>query len=422
MRRQHLLVLLAVYLFPEPSLALIGAEVIASGLTSPVFATAPTGDTRLFILERAGTIRILEDGILLPAAFLDISTQVSTLNVGGLLGLAFPSDYLFSGLFYVYYTRTDDHLVLSRFQISASPNVANDTTEEVLLDVPNPDLRHNGGTIAFSPIDGYLYLAIGDGGGGGLFDPNENSQNMMELRGKILRLDVSGGPDVPASIPPTNPFVMDPEALDEIWAIGLRNPYRWSFDRLTGDLWLADVGEDNSEEVNFHVAGAPGGANYGWDIMEGTLCNTIDPSTAFPCNDPELTLPVHEYDHSNGDCSVIGGNVYRGRGVEHGLYFFGDFCTTKVWSLDPATFDVTERTPELVASLPPGATIDRIASFGEDGDGNLLIVDSFGGEVFRIRASVAVPALTPSALFALCIALAATATLRYRRILGIEPD
>jgi glucose/arabinose dehydrogenase len=364
--------------------AAIVAERIASGLAFPVFVTAPAGDPRLFVLEREGTIRIWDAGSLLPEPFLDLSGIISTQATGGLLGLAFPDDYATSGLFYVYYTRVDHEVVLSRFKASADPNVARASSEKVLLTISNLGLTHNGGTIAFGPLDGFLYLAVGDGGGNPGYDPDENAQNPQELRGKMLRLDVSGNANSELQIPPSNPFVGDPGVRDEIWAFGLRNPYRWSFDSATGEAWIGDVGQADREEVNFEAAGSPGGLNFGWDIMEGTLCNPVDPSTALPCNDPALTLPLHEYTLESGRCSITGGYVYRGNiGEIQGLYFFGDFCTANLWSLDPNTLAVTDRTTELAAALPGGVTIDQIVGFGEGGDGTLYVVD-FGGEIFRI--------------------------------------
>jgi hypothetical protein len=327
------------------------------------------------------------------------------MNTGGLLGLAFPADYASSGIFYVYFTRTDFQLVLARFEVSLTPNVSDVASEDVLLTISNPTLRHNGGTIGFSPTDGYLYMATGDGGG--LYDPDEIAQNPLELRGKVLRLDVSGGSGSALTIPTDNPFVGVPGTRDEIWALGLRNPYRWSFDRVSGDLWIADVGEQAQEEVNRALALDIGGRNYGWDIMEGMDCNPNDPSIAYPCNDPALTLPIHQYDHSGGDCSITGGNVNRRPGSENGLYFYGDFCTGRIWSMDPQNLVATDRTAEIGASLPPGVSIDSIAGFGEDGVGRILIVDN-DGEIFRLQTvPSAVPALAPAGLVGLCLWLIA---------------
>jgi len=365
------------------------AELAATGLAAPLFAAAPSGDPRLFIVERAGRIRILAaDGSLSPTSFLDISSRVSTSGERGLLGLGFPADYAASGLFYVYYTDSPGgRLVLSRFSVSADPGVA-DPAETVLLVIDHPASNHNGGTVAFGP-DGFLYVAPGDGGGGN--DPDENAQNPGSLLGKMLRLDV-GVPPAPDSlpvpgeayrIPADNPFVGDDGVRDEIWALGLRNPYRFSFDRETGDLWIADVGQGQREEIDFEPLDDPGGRNYGWDVMEGTRCNTTDPAPAPPCNDPSLTLPVHEYAHAEGRCSVTGGYVARSAlGALRGLYLFGDYCTGQIWSLDPATFAVQERTAGLGGAAGPDF---QLVGFGEGGAGELYVAHQ-GGDLWRLRA------------------------------------
>jgi hypothetical protein len=362
------------------------SELIAANFASPVFVAAPAGDPRLFVVERAGRIRIVEDGAVLPDPFLDISAQVSTVDAFGMFGLAFDPDYAATGLFYTYYINLAGESVISRFRVGTDPNVAPASSEQVVFSLVQPHSDHNGGTIAFSPHDGFLYFSPGDGGGGP-YDPDETSQDPQQLLGKMLRLDV-GGVGMPAGVPPTNPFVGDPGVRDEIWAFGLRNPFRFSFDRATGDLWIADVGQENREEILYEPAGDPGGRNYGWDIMEGTLCVAAigwDPSAAFACNAPELALPLGQYDHGAGDCSITGGYVYRGSIPEiQGLYFYGDYCSARVWSFDrlaPATVD---RSPELEPPGPP--TLDEIVGFGEDGFGELYIVD-LGGEVFRVRST-----------------------------------
>jgi glucose/arabinose dehydrogenase len=370
---------------PARGLGEARAELVVSGLTYPIFVAAPEGDPRLFVVERAGIILIFENGSLLPDPFLDIQGLVTTLGEGGLLGLAFAPDYAESGLFYVYYTNLADDTVIARYAVSADPDVADPGSGTPILIIDQPDMfaNHKGGTIAFGP-DGFLWLATGDGGGG--YDPNGNGQNPLTLLGKMLRLDV-GADDFPAdplrnyAIPADNPFVSDPGTRDEIWALGLRNPFRWSFDRETGDLWIGDVGQTLREEVDFEPAGDPGGRNYGWDVMEGTLCNTTNPSPSPPCNDPSLTLPVHEYDHSDGRCSITGGNVHRaGITPLTGLYFFADFCSKQVWSLDTDTFAVVDRTVEL---FPLSGSTNRIVGFGEDGFGRLYAASN-AGRVFRI--------------------------------------
>jgi glucose/arabinose dehydrogenase len=362
------------------------AELAASSLTYPLFVAAPDGDPRLFVVERAGRIRIAQGGTTLPTPFLDIQSQVTTAGEGGLLGLAFAPDYEQSGLFYVYYTNLADDSVVSRFSVSGDPNLANPSSQTVLLTIDQPAglTNHKGGTIAFGP-DGFLWFATGDGGGSN--DPNELAQNPQSLLGKMLRLD-AGPVFAPGSIPVAgqayripadNPFVGSPPR-DEIWALGLRNPYRWSFDRETGDVWIADVGQGAREEVDFEPAGDPGGRNYGWDVMEGTLCNPNDPAPSPPCSAPSLTLPVHEYDHSGGRCSITGGYVFRSPvSPLTGLYFFGDYCSRQIWSLDPDTLMVVDRS----AQLSPAAGSVNIVGFGEDGFGTLHVALA-NGNVYRI--------------------------------------
>jgi hypothetical protein len=368
------------------------SELVVTGLTQPVFAASPPGDPRLFVVERAGRIRIVVNDAVLPAAFLDIHTLVGQIGEGGCLGLAFPSDYATSGFFYVYYNDLANDSVVARFSVTADPNVADPASRLELLYIDQPDTtnNHRGGTIAFGP-DGFLWFATGDGGGGG--DPNELAQNGASLLGKMLRLDVGptfapGSIPVPPenvyAIPADNPFLADPGTRDEIWARGLRNPYRWSFDRETGDVWIADVGQASWEEVNVEPAGVPGGRNYGWDIMENTNC-LPDPFPTPLCNDPSLLLPVYAYDHSEDNCSITGGYVHRAASPLDGLYFFGDYCTGRIWTLDPATVPVTvvDRTAELGAAAGVGFVV---VGFGEAGDGTLHVVHR-SGSVHRILSA-----------------------------------
>jgi glucose/arabinose dehydrogenase len=214
-------------------------ERVASGFTEPVFVTSPTGDGRLFVVERAGLIRIFASGSTLPTPFLDITSLVKAVDSFGFFGLAFAPDYATSGLFYVYYTNFANESVIARYHVSANPDVADAGSGETVLAIAQPGTDHNGGTIAFSPDDGYLYFAPGDGGTGP-YDPLDNAQDPQELLGKMLRIDVGGGVGTPYSVPTDNPFVADAGVLDEVWSFGLRNPFRWSFDRLTGDLWMPD--------------------------------------------------------------------------------------------------------------------------------------------------------------------------------------
>jgi len=362
---------------------LVAVELAPDGtFPGAIYATAPVGDPRLFVVQRAGRIRILRDGVVLPDDFLDVSPRVSQGGEGGLLGLAFPPDHAASGRFYVYYTTVTDgprRSRLSRFHLlPGDPDRADPDSEEVLLEVAQPFSNHNGGTIAFGPLDGFLYWGLGDGGSGN--DPDELAQDPGSRLGKMLRLDVS--PEGPYAVPPDNPFLDDPEFAPEIWALGLRNPFRFGFDRETGDLWIGDVGQGRLEEVDLERAGSPGGLNYGWDAMEGTSCLERDPFQGIPCNDPSLTLPVHEYPHDDR-CSITGGTVYRGAIPElRGHYVFGDFCPGRMFALDGETFAVTEITDQLSGAR----RFAQLAAFGEDGFGEMVVVN-LGGSLHRIAST-----------------------------------
>ena len=370
---------------------------VASNIFGAVFAAAPAGDTRVFVVERSGRIFVVQSNGA-TSTFLDIRHRIGTLGEGGLLGLAFPADYAESGLFTVYYTNTSLDSVVARFEVTANPNVADAGSEELLLFIEQPDgtsfQNHKGGTIHYGP-DGFLWFATGDGGSAN--DPFENAQNPQSLLGKMLRIDVGpvfapGSTPVAGTayaIPSGNPFAGS-APRDEIWALGFRNPFRWSFDRETGDLWIGDVGQDALEEVDFEPATDPGGRNYGWDAMEGTLCQTIDPPPAPACNAPSLTLPLFEYDHSAERCTVIGGYRWRADNTHiRGHYFDGDFCTGEIWSFDPASEQTVDRTAQLGAAA---GTDYSLVSFGEDGLGRVLIVNrGNGGQVHRIVPVVPPP-------------------------------
>ena len=360
----------------------LGTQSVATGLVRPVFVTAPRNDSRLFILEQGGTIRIVVDGVVRAELFLDISDLVQCCGERGLLGLAFPVDFTTSGLFYINYSNVDGDTVIARYRVGADPNVADAAGAEILLTIGQPFGNHNGGTLAFG-FDGFLYIGMGDGGSAG--DPGNRAQNDATLLGKMLRIDVSGGPGSGFSIPPSNPFAGGTLPLPEIWAKGLRNPYRFSFDRVMGDMYIGDVGQGSREEVNVEPFLDPGGRNYGWRLMEGTRCFTPDSE----CNDGTLTLPVHDYNHDEGRCSVTGGHVYRGSitGI-FGHYFFADFCSAQVfsfvWDGGGGISALTDWTDQL---MPP-AGLSGITAIGEDGFGELYIVQ-FGsgtstGEVLRI--------------------------------------
>jgi glucose/arabinose dehydrogenase len=373
----------------------IRAVPVVQGLAAPVFVAAPEGDPRLFVVERAGRIRIADPagGGVQEPPFLDIRSRVDTGGEGGLLGLAFAPDFAASGRFYVYYLELGSFdSILSRFTL-ASPDdeVASPASEQILLRVDQPATNHNGGTVAFSPLDGMLYLGLGDGGGSN--DQFNNAQNPATLLGKMLRLDVRGPSGY--AVPPDNPFVGNDGIRDEIWAFGLRNPFRFAFDRETGDLWIADVGQSQREEVNFEAAG-DGGGNYGWPVHEGSLC--YRPShPAGPCEDPaqpvRFRFPVDEYAHDVG-CSITGGVPYRGASPPwQGMYFFADYCSERFFVLDPDG-GRTELTSNLAAY---GATFSGISGISEDGFGEVYVSNLQNGLVHRLRFDATAGAQVASA-------------------------
>jgi uncharacterized protein (TIGR03437 family) len=342
---------------------------VAGGFANPVFiASAGDGSNRLFVVEQAGRIRILRNGVVAATPFLDITSRVLCCGEQGLLSVAFPPDYATSGQFYVYYVDRLSYVVIARYRVGASPDVANPVSESVLLRINHAFApNHNGGQLAFGP-DGYLYIGTGDGGGGG--DPLGNGQNPSTLLGKLLRIDVRAPT---YTTPASNPMVNQPGARPEIWAYGLRNPWRFSFDRSTGALYIADVGQGLYEEVDFQPAGDPGGENYGWNIMEGFHCYA-----QAGCNQSGLTLPVTEYPHSGGDCSVTGGYVYRGgRYVSlQGVYLYADYCTGRIRGL--TRNGVVWRSDLL---LTPGFLI---STFGQDEAGELYLANYGSGEIYAI--------------------------------------
>ena len=349
----------------------VGLEPVATGLAFPLALTAPTGDARLFIVEKAGRIRIVDDGSLVERPFLDLSQAVSNGSEQGLLGLAFDPDYALNGRFYVNYTDTGGDTRVVAYQVSEDPGLADPASAELLLTIEQPFSNHNGGHLAFGP-DGFLYIGSGDGGSGG--DPEGNGQDRLDLLGSLLRIDVSAGTGY--AIPPDNPFAADPGARGELWDFGLRNPWRFSFDRATGDLYIADVGQNDLEEIDVatRASGGGRGANYGWSIMEGTDCFS-DPD----CDTTGLTLPVLEYGHAEG-CSVTGGFVYRGAAIPdlQGHYFYADYCEGWVRSfrMNGGTVSDEREWPELA----PGG---NVPGFGEDAAGELYVLDA-RGTVYRI--------------------------------------
>lgn len=365
---------------------------VASGLTKPLFVTHPPGDFgRVFIAEQTGKVKILDlqTGTVLATPFIDLTAVVGVGPEEGLYALAFHPDYATNGFFYVSYSNAALNSELARYEVLGDPTTSNGAdplSASILLTVPEPYVSHNIGWIAFGPNDDYLYVELGDGGS--TCDPDQRAQNLNDLHGKILRLDVDSGS--PYGIPPDNPFVGVPGA-DEIWAYGFRNPWRNAFDQVTGDLYIADVGHLNREEIDFEPASSTGGKNYGWDCMEGSACSSVSGCTVVgcTCGAAGLTLPFHEYDHSGGKCSITGGEVYRGCAIPDltSTYFFGDYCSAQIWSLryDGATVtDFQERTAELAPG--GGLSISSLVSFGRDAFGEVYIMDLFGGEVFKIVA------------------------------------
>jgi len=353
----------APYEEPRPELRF---TTIASGFENPVFLTAAPGDsTRLFVIEQEGRIRIIRNDSLLPAPFLDIEDSVAHGGEQGLLGLAFAPDYAASGAFYVFTTAPGRDIRLLRFKVSDDPEIADLASGVEILRFAHPYSNHNGGMIAFGN-DGFLYIASGDGGGGG--DPLETGQDPSDLLGAILRIDVSGD-SAGYTVPGSNPFVGDSGFAPEVWAYGLRNPWRFSFDRTTGDLWIGDVGQNAYEEVDRLPAGV-GGLNLGWDILEGTHC--FEPSSG--CSTAGTTLPLFDYAQGSTRCSVIGGYVYRGTDSSLativGRYVYGDLCDGRV----RAWKDGEEFETSIGGS---------ILSFGEDLLGRLYVLTG-SGEVRRV--------------------------------------
>jgi glucose/arabinose dehydrogenase len=355
----------------------ITLNVIANGFDSPV-DIANAGDDRLFVVEQDGAIRIIDGNHdVLPTPFLDIDGQVgSNGNEQGLLGLAFHPNYSENGYFFVYYTKNNGDTRVSRFSVDGSnPNLADASSELVILEADQPYSNHNGGCIKFGP-DGYLYISLGDGGSGG--DPLGYGQNRLTFLGKMLRIDIDNGD--PYSIPETNPFAFDDFTLDEIWALGLRNAWRFSFDRETGDMWIADVGQNDWEEVDFQPANSTGGENYGWRCFEGLEPYNNDPDD---CPDvSQLTMPVQVYSNTftNG-CSITGGFVYRGQSFPdlYGHYLYTDFCSGRIWSLTPDEEDGWNNV-ELLNS-----TNNEFTSFGEDLEGELYLTGRSTGNIYQIQ-------------------------------------
>lgn len=358
---------------PDATAPQVQLRLVTANLTQPVYLThAGDNSGRLFIVEQGGTIRIFKSGKpggLLPTPFLNISAKVISGGEQGLLSVAFHPSFATNGRFFVNYTAPGGgpagKSVIAEYHVSTNPDIADPASERVILEIPDPFTNHNGGLNKFGP-DGMLYIGLGDGGSGG--DPQNNGQNLGTLFGKVLRINVNGAH--PYEIPSDNPFVGTRGARGEIWAYGLRNPWRFSFDRCDGRLFLADVGQSNWEEIDVIVKGG----NYGWRIMEGAHC--FNPPAG--CNTSGLSLPIAEYDHSLG-CSVTGGYVYRGtRSPDFvGRYVFGDYCTGRLWALWESAPNTWTMTQLIQSTL-------NISSFGEDQAGELYVVNHTG-EVYLLR-------------------------------------
>jgi glucose/arabinose dehydrogenase len=349
-----------------------GLTTIARGFENPnSVVPSPDGTGRLFVTELAGRIRIIDQQRVRSVLFLNIANKVKTAVVGqGLYDIAFHPNYVKNGYFYVSYVALNGDARLARYQVSARDgNVADPNSEHIVLAIPHPHDFHYGGQIEFGP-DGFLYYSMGDGGSAG--DKEGNAQNKASLLGSIMRLDVDHGD--PYTIPPGNPFAEDHAARPELWAKGLRNPWRFSFDRATGDLYIADVGQNKYEEINFAPAQGPGGENYGWNRYEGNHEYRKGGRDG-------VTFPVVEYDHGSGNCSVTGGYVYRGSALSDltGKYIFGDFCSGMIWSLE-------RRGQRWLTTLLLKEQVN-ISSFGEDMNGDILIVDAAGGSILLLTGS-----------------------------------
>ncbi|MCB2201744.1 PQQ-dependent sugar dehydrogenase [bacterium] len=362
----------------NPDTLTLSLQPVVTGLNQPIhIVNAPMDSTRLFVLERPGVVKIVQGDSVLASPFLDISGQVVTGGERGLLGMAFHPDFPDTQAFFLNYvnrTNDTDYTFISRFSITSNPNVADPGSEQVIFQIRQPQANHNGGTIHFGP-DRFLYIGMGDGGGSG--DPDDLAESPASLLGKLLRIDVRNGG--PYTIPPDNPWVGAVDTLPEIFSFGLRNPFRWSFDRATNDLWIADVGQFVYEEINLTRWADAGGQNYGWDHTEGFHC--FEPSSN--CDSAGVDWPVFEYTHSGGRCSITGGYVYRGCAIPDldGWYFYGDYCTGQIWRLNvDSAGTVTAPFPTPVLDIG-GADL---ATFGEDYYGELYVAELNGGRILKM--------------------------------------
>ena len=358
--------------FDPDSFTLEVAQVVA-GLEDPIHVThAGDGSGRLFVVEKPGTIRIVRDGMLVEDPFLDITALVgSSGSEQGLFSVAFHPRYRENGRFFVNYTDQAGDSVIARYTVSSEPDVADPASAMTVLTIEQPAANHNGGQNAFG-ADGYLYIGMGDGGGAG--DRFENAQNPGTLLGKMLRIDVDSAE--PYAIPPDNPFVGQEGTRPEIWALGLRNPWRFTFDRQTGDMYIGDVGQNAKEELDFQPASSRGGENYGWNTMEATDC--FDPSSG--CDETGLAMPIAEYTQDQG-CSIVAGFRYRGQAVPQfaDAYIFGDYCSGAIWALSQDSGGAWTKTDLLRYD-------SGLSSFGEDEQGELYMVNLGDGILYRLGA------------------------------------
>lgn len=355
--------------------AALDLEQVGVGFTRPVVITPRPGDDRLWIVEQNGRIRPIEADGTPGDALVDLRTTVSSGSEQGLLGLAFPPDHATTGLFYIHYTRRNGDSVLARYGVDpANPDTLDDTVTDPLWTVAQPYTNHNAGHIAFGP-DGYLYVGYGDGGSGG--DPEDRGQDGTTVLGKMLRVDVSSatGYDTPAD----NPFVGDPTHHDDIWSIGLRNPWKFSFDSQTDDLYIADVGQTSWEEISVQPTGSTGGDNYGWNVTEGNHCYA-----SASCDMSGFVPALHEYDHGSG-CSITGGYVYRGDDIANlqGHYFYADYCRSHILSFRKQGDDTVEHT-NWTTTMPGAPSLQNVSSFGQDADGELYVASHNNGRIYKI--------------------------------------
>ncbi len=358
----------------NPVTAVTLHPILTTGLRKPVYLTH-AGDARLFVAEQDGRVRIIENGDLLREPVLDVSAILATDgSERGLLGLAFHPKFAQNGYFYIVYTNKDGDTEITRYSASATdPNRADPDSAQLLFLIDQPYGNHNGGQLAFGP-DGYFYVGLGDGGAVG--DPYDNAQDPGTVLGSILRVDVDS--DTPYAIPPDNPFVGQRGALGEVWMIGLRNPWAFGFDALTGDLYITDVAQDGLEEINFHPANSPAGVNFGWPYREGSRCYEAE-----ECRSEGLRMPILEYPHGVDGCAVIGGQVYRGQQFPAlaGNYFFSDFCSGKIWAL---RYDVAA---EEWVRTAVAETNTQVSAISADANDELYAIDYRQGGIWQIRAT-----------------------------------